>query len=654
MRGLPGGSRVLGPGAAAALVAVVIFWIAYDNGSYGQESRSALAIVLWWGIVVAVAFGLIPRRPVGSWSLGLGAVLGVFALWTLVSLLWTSDAEGTLDEFNRAALYLGVFVVVTSAAGLGIDRWATGLGIGIGTIAAVALVSRLLPGSFPAGDLPTFLPGSVTRLSFPLGYWNGLAIFLALGLPLLLRLALVLGTPLLRGLAVAPLPIIGSAIYLTSSRGGVVTALIAVGVFLALTERRWAAAAALVASCAGTAVATIVLMDRKELVNGPLGTALVERQGRTAALLIGLTCVGTGAAFGIGDRLLAGRVRIGDRLSRGVVAFLGVICAIGVVLVNPLDWFESFKTPRTELTTVQRGDFVTHHLLSGSGNGRWQFWSAAVDEWWDRPFLGGGAGSFESWWAQHGSITHFTKDAHSLYIEALGELGPVGFILTLTLAVVGLAAGISFARSSVGDSRVTAAALTAVFAGYATAAALDWVWELTAVTVTGVAVLALIGSAATSSSGPALRVATPKDISSRAMRGFGAGALALLVGWVLIVVQAVPLIAQWEIGDSRAAVEQGDLEHALEAARGARDIEPWAATPYLQIALIHEELSELPAAATAIDRAIARSRRDWRLWLVAARIQTKLGDVREAERSLRRAASLNPRSPLFEGLPTDG
>jgi len=84
------------------------------------------------------------------------------------------------DEFNRAALYLGVFVVVTSAAGLGIDRWATGLGIGIGTIAAVALVSRLLPGSFPAGDLPTFLPGSVTRLSFPLGYWNGLAIFLAL------------------------------------------------------------------------------------------------------------------------------------------------------------------------------------------------------------------------------------------------------------------------------------------------------------------------------------------------------------------------------------------------------------------------------------------------------------------------------------------
>jgi len=200
---------------------------------------------------------------------------------------------------------------------------------------------------------------------------------------------------------------------------------------------------------------------------------------------------------------------------------------------------------------------------------------------------------------------------------------------------------------------VTAAALTGVFAAYATAAGLDWVWELTAVTVTGLAALALIGAGRTTSPPLTLRPATEADIPRRELTGFGWGALALLMAWTVMVAQAIPLISQWELGDSRAAVERGDFHHALEAAGAAQDIEPWAATPYLQIALIHEERSDLPAARTAIDRAIARSPRDWRLWLVAARIQTKLGDIREAEQSLRQAASLNPRSPLFEGLPTD-
>ena len=173
-------------------------------------------------------------------------------------------------------------------------------------VAAVALISRLFPGSFPEGDLPTFLPGTVTRLSFPLGYWNGLAIFLALGVPLLLRLALVARSGLVRGLALAPMPVIAAAVYLTSSRGGVATALAGSLVLVVLTERRWAVAAALAASLVGAAVAIAVLLARDELVNGPLGTELVERQGRSAALLIALACLCTGVLYGLGVHLLEG------------------------------------------------------------------------------------------------------------------------------------------------------------------------------------------------------------------------------------------------------------------------------------------------------------------------------------------------------------
>ena len=61
---------------------------------------------------------------------------------------------------------------------------------------------------------------------------------------------------------------------------------------------------------------------------------------------------------------------------------------------------------------IDQGDFVTQHLLSSRGSGRWQFWDAAVDQWRQAPLWGDGAGSYESWWAENGSIGLFVKDAH--------------------------------------------------------------------------------------------------------------------------------------------------------------------------------------------------------------------------------------------------
>ena len=107
------------------------------------------------------------------------------------------------------------------------------------------------------------------------------------------------------------------------------------------------------------------------------------------------------------------------------------------------------------------------HLLSGQGSGRWQFWTAAVDEWRHHPLRGLGAGSFEQWWSEHASFTYFVRDAHSLYVETLGELGLVGFVLVIALVLLALVEGARRALGAEGDVRVTAAALTAAFAGYA-------------------------------------------------------------------------------------------------------------------------------------------------------------------------------------------
>ena len=120
--------------------------------------------------------------------------------------------------------------------------------------------------------LAAFLPSAATRLSFPLGYWNGLAVFVAFyAVPLLLRLAIVAQSFLVRGVAIASIPALAATIYLqASSRGGVATALTGTAVFLALTARRWAAVAALVVATVGALGAVSILLPRTQLVNGPL------------------------------------------------------------------------------------------------------------------------------------------------------------------------------------------------------------------------------------------------------------------------------------------------------------------------------------------------------------------------------------------------
>jgi O-Antigen ligase/Tetratricopeptide repeat len=632
-------------------VAIAVFWIAYDDASHGLPARSTIAIVVWWAVILALALQLVTPLRVPRATLVVGGLLAAFAGWTLASILWAPSAEDAFNEFNRVSLYLGVYVlVVLVSSRRTVGRWADALAVGITAIAVVALVSRLIPDSFSDRGLAAFLPSAVTRLSFPLGYWNGLASFAALGVPLLLRVALVGRSTVVRSLAVAPIPVIAAVIYLTSSRGGVLTALVGAAAFVALTEGRWTAVGAIAAAGAGSAAAVGVLLVRDELVNGPLGTDLVRDQGRGAGALIAIACVGAAIAYWLGCRFLAGGVRIGPNAGRAAAVGAGVALLALVVASDPISRFDTFRTPPPELEQIDPGDFVTTHLLSGGGSGRWQFWSAAVDQSGENVFVGEGAGSYEHWWSEHASFAYFIRDAHSLYVEVLGELGLVGLGLVLALVVAGIVFGVRRALRTRDEERTTLAAVTAVVAAFAVAAGVDWMWELTAVSVVGFTALALTTGPATEIVEPLRPARAGESGPWPSRRRFGIGVAAALVAWLLIVAQAIPLLADREIARSQEAVEQRDLDDALDAAETAQDIQPWASTPYLQLALVVERQGDLSSARAWIGEAIERDERDWQLWLVAARIQTKLGDISAAEQSLLRAIELNPRSPLFAGL----
>jgi Tfp pilus assembly protein PilF len=121
------------------------------------------------------------------------------------------------------------------------------------------------------------------------------------------------------------------------------------------------------------------------------------------------------------------------------------------------------------------------------------------------------------------------------------------------------------------------------------------------------------------------------------------------VAFGLIVAEAIPLLVGMEVRKSQESVNAGNLAQALDEAESARSIQPWAASPYLQLALVQELGGEIDQARGSIEKALENDESDWRLWLVAARIQTKAGDIAAARESLARARELNPKSQLFSG-----
>lgn len=628
-----------------ALVAAVLFVVGYYDGGYGLTARTVLAAGLWWLVVLGVVFGMLPRAAVPRSALVVGGLLAGLAAWTLTSVLWAASAEDAFNEFNRASIYLALFVLATvGAVRRDAGRYVDGLTAGIVAIASLALVSRLFPHLFSTRQIGVYLPNAAARLSFPVGYWNGLAILTSLGIPLCLRGALVARHRLVRGLMVALVPELVAVIYLTSSRGGAATAAVGTIVFVAATARRWSATGAALAAGTGSVLAVAFLSQRHTLVNGPLGSALAASQGRIAApLLVGCCALSGGLLLG-GERWLATRFRPSRRLAWAVVAVLVVGAATLAVLAHPVRRFDAFKLPPGS-QTLSASDFATAHLLSGSGNGRWQWWTSAVHEFESAPLLGKGAGSFQFWWAAHATFTYSLKNAHSLYLEVLGELGIVGLLLVTGVFALGLATGVRRVRASDADRRVTAAGLLGVLSAFVVGAGIDWIWQLTVVSLVGIAALALLVGPATAGRLSEAQGGRARADRSRSMTALGIG--ALVVVWALICAQAIPWLAAQRISGSQSAARRGDLGRATSRALDAKRLEPWAGSPYLQLALVAEAEGSLEKARHWIREAISRDSEDWGVWYVASRIEREAGRPAAARADYAKAASLNPRSPLF-------
>src|SRR3954468_104575 len=132
--------------APVLLVALAVFGVAFNGGTYAENARDALSVALWWGIGLLVALSVWPRARLGRGAWTTGGFLLAFAAWTGASMLWAPALETAFTEFNRVTVYLGAFAVAVLAARRGrAEPWSDGMALGIAAVAVLAVLSRLYP-----------------------------------------------------------------------------------------------------------------------------------------------------------------------------------------------------------------------------------------------------------------------------------------------------------------------------------------------------------------------------------------------------------------------------------------------------------------------------------------------------------------------------
>jgi hypothetical protein len=593
---------------------VVIAYVAFRGGAYDAVVRQEAGLVLCAALALGLLFGVLPRARIEVLSLVPLAGLAALALLTLASLSGSATDERAFTELSRVCLFAAVMALPI----LGLNRYtwrAAAAGISVAAIAVTlyAVLTRIAPGAFGNDSV---LPGD--RLSYPLDYWNGVGAWAAAAAVMGLSWSAHLNVRWIRGLALASVPVSILCVYLTYSRGGWVELALGALAVIVVGRNRWTTLVHLIAGIGGAAVAVAVARGNPEIVHGTGGAG-----GGTVLLALaasGLVCAAVASATletGL-DRTNLPRTLVRWVVPATLITSAAIFFAAGGAGLIEDGWDEF----NGDTAPVAGGDPAAR--LPSVASTRSEVWDVAYDAFADEPLTGIGPGTFETYWSQHSINEDYLRDAHSLYYEQLAELGLLGFAAILVAIGGGLALGIR-ARARMMRSVDVGAATAMIATGlvFAVSAGIDWMWELTAVTVLGLGAIGVLLAA------EAERV---KRAHLRPLIRAGAVLLA-----VLAAASQVPgLVSTARERESTDALENGETARALELADEAIDAEPWSSTAYLQRAAVHVADGRFGDAEADAGEAIERDPEAWRPWFALTQIELARGDEAGAERAFRK------------------
>ncbi|MEA2144419.1 MAG: hypothetical protein QOG59_6, partial [Solirubrobacteraceae bacterium] len=209
-----------------ALVTALMLYLGLQAGGYDIVVSSEAGIVVWWTVLIALAWGILPAAGLTRAAWAAIVLLAAFLIWSALASTWSLSVERGLQETSRLACYFGVLVLALTGhrdRQVALRHTVGALATAVVVLCGLGLLSRLSPDVFPAAQTTaSYLPGAHQRLSWPLNYWNAVGALGAIGLPLLLGLAARGRSLLAQALAAGAIPLVALCGYLTFSRGGAI------------------------------------------------------------------------------------------------------------------------------------------------------------------------------------------------------------------------------------------------------------------------------------------------------------------------------------------------------------------------------------------------------------------------------------------------
>lgn len=469
----------LGLAIAAGVLLAGPVALAFASGGYFDRSRSVMvlgvAAVLALLAVATPGAQLLPRRAAARLALG---GLAALALWVLVSRERSPLPDVAGDDAERIVAYAGFLIggAVTWRSRRLARLAEPAVAAGILVVLLYGLAGRWLPGLVKL-DATVSAGG---RLEQPLTYWNATGMLAALGVVLCVRLA---GDPGRRGAgravaAAGAVPLL-CGVYLSFSRGAV-AALVAglLVLLLCAPARRQLLALAVAALTGAVAVAASALLDGVKALDG---TAQDRQQDGLIALAV--TLVAMAAAAALTARSVARETGPGDPLRLPPPVRWALVAGIVLTVAGPVLLSRGDDGDRPEAGFGAN----TGRFASVSSN-RYAYWRVAVSSFVEHPVVGVGSGGWGAEWLRERPIEEAARDAHSIELETLAELGIVGFVLLL-VAFGGIATSAVAVQRRDPQLAAGACAGLAVWLAHAT---LDWDWELPAATLPALTLAAVL------------------------------------------------------------------------------------------------------------------------------------------------------------------
>jgi hypothetical protein len=642
--------------AAAALAAVgpgaITFYLAFRSGGYFAGAPAIVAVILGVALMLRLVLAEDPFEGFGPALICAATGLGLYAVWTLASALWSHAPAQALIEFDRALMYwLGL--VLFGSFGWTRERmvWAVRmLALAMVLVSFAALLTRILP------ELHS-IPASIEndRLSYPLSYWNAVGIFTAVTIVFCVGLATRREeAPVVKALAAAAVPLVTAALYFCFSRGALAALAIGLVVFALLCVRR-ELIAAVISIVPPTVVAVLLCLGTHALSTKHYADATGVSEGHTLTLEL-IACAVVAAALRVATMPLDRRL---DRIqisaeNRKRAWIVAIVAAVLVIVVAGI----AVNAPRkighgidkfTESGTLQDPKELQDRYTTLNNNGRVVQWELGWETFEKHPLLGTGAGTYAQVWAKEGNGDFKVVNAHSIYFETMSNLGAPGlifFLLALFSILVGLALRIR------GPDKVLYATLFVAALTWSIHAGFDWDWEMPATGffifgLGGMAIAARasgsteVGTASADKSAEADAKPVPSRSPNRPLRiALGIGCL------VLVVTPALMAISQGMLNSAVRNLQAGNCGEASHDALDAIHVLSVRPEPYQVLGFCDSRAGEHQLAIQLLETAVERDPDEWESYYGLALVKGAAGVDPRAD--ARKAHELAPHVLLTE------